>query len=408
MVQFDEVLGNENFLPEMNPLEAQRQIDQLKHFGLKDIGTSKWMKQREVVNMLNIQAHQNAALNQDEYIAQGIISSQKVEVLIKELITVEIWKNKVTPLIKEELTSASKQSIKPYLIYYHEATLVNLLECVMYHKDAIIYCEESILIELVDYCQRKFNVLIHNKKLQERHDQKDILKLSDEEIWQDQIREIEFNCCMYSLTIFRFITDNLKEISPSVVHRILEKHDSPIALVYIIENSPFKKKEKSGFKKYNGNIWETVSFDEYLKVTQYEAQVWLAINNLLVDPETRNKYEYTTFRRETVIGLKKYLTDVLIDQIPVLVDLLRNVENLQIMNLPVVSKNILMVEAVAEFSEAILNGTDFEKIAQEHLLTICNTEDDEARREEIMSMAKMFGNMLDLMGENADYEQLKL
>lgn len=106
--------------------------------------------------------------------------------------------------------------------------------------------------------------------------------------------------------------------------------------------------------------------------------------------------------------LKKYLTDVLIDQIPVLVDLLRNVENLQIMNLPVVSKNILMVEAVAEFSEAILNGTDFEKIAQEHLLTICNTEDDEARREEIMSMAKMFGNMLDLMGENADYEQLKL
>ena len=134
-----------------------------------------------------------------------------------------------------------------------------------------------------------------------RQDQKDLLKLTDIDIWEDQKKEIEFNCCMYSLTIFRFITDQLKELSPGIINRILEKHDTPISLVYIIEDSPFKKKEKSGFKKYNGNKWETVQYDEYLKVSQYEAQVWLAINNLLVEPETRNQYEYNNFRKETVL-----------------------------------------------------------------------------------------------------------
>lgn len=111
--------------------------------------------------MLNMQAHQNAALNQDEYVANSFISSQKVEILIKELVTLEVWKNKVASLIKDEIAGATKQSIKPYLIYYHEATLCNLLECVLYHKDAIIYCEEAMMTELVDYCQRKLNTLIH-------------------------------------------------------------------------------------------------------------------------------------------------------------------------------------------------------------------------------------------------------
>jgi len=119
------------------------------------------MKQREVIEMLNIQAHQNAAMNQDEYVATTMISYQKVEVIVKELVTVEVWKSKVVPLIKEEIIQATKDSLKPYLIHYHEATLCNLLECILYHKDAVIYMEESIMTELVDYCQRKLNMLIH-------------------------------------------------------------------------------------------------------------------------------------------------------------------------------------------------------------------------------------------------------
>lgn len=76
------------------------------------------------------------------------------------------------------------------------------------------------------------------------------------------------------------------------------------------------------------------------------------------------------------------------------------------MNNPIVNKNIFLLEAVAEFRENLLNNTNFEKVAQEHIISICN-EDDEARQEQIMSMAKMFGNMLDLMGDK-EYEQINL
>ena len=131
-----------------------------------------------------------------------------------------------------------------------------------------------------------------------------MLKLSDAEIWEDQLTEIEFNCCMYAITILRFISDNVKDLSPSIIQRILEKHDMPLALVYVMENSPFKKKDKTGYKKYTGNKWESVSFEDYMKLTQYEAQVWLTLNNLLVDPETRNKYEYTCHRKETILKVR--------------------------------------------------------------------------------------------------------
>jgi len=67
------------------------------------------------------------------------------------------------------------------------------------------------------------------------------------------------------------------------------------------------------------------------------------------------------------------------------------------------------METVAEFREGILNYCDFEKVAQTHLFTICD-ENEEERREQVLSMAKMFGDMLDLMGESGskDVEEIKL
>lgn len=43
---------------------------------------------------------------------------------------------------------------------YHEASICNLLEVMLYHKTA---CEssEDALVELIDYCSRKFVALNH-------------------------------------------------------------------------------------------------------------------------------------------------------------------------------------------------------------------------------------------------------
>lgn len=76
-----------------------------------------------------------------------------MELLVKDLITAETWKAKIFPLIHKDVAALS--SIKSYMCMYHEASICNLLEVMLYHKTA---CESSddALVEIIDYCYRKF------------------------------------------------------------------------------------------------------------------------------------------------------------------------------------------------------------------------------------------------------------
>ena len=47
-------------------------------------------------------------------------------------------------------------------------------------------------------------------------------------------------------------------------------------------------------------------------------QVWLAINNLVVEPKARAKYNMDEYRKDKLVGLKRYLNELMFDQLPVL------------------------------------------------------------------------------------------
>eukprot|EP00951_Prasinocladus_malaysianus_P045569 scaffold609240_cov43-Prasinocladus_malaysianus.AAC.1 len=51
--------------------------------------------------------------------------------------------------------------------------------------------------------------------------------------------------------------------------------------------------------------------------------VWLAINNLVVDPAFREKYDFNEFRKDALQSLRRYMNELLFDQLPVLKDLQR-------------------------------------------------------------------------------------
>lgn len=74
-------------------------------------------------------------------------------VLVHDLLSAETWKAKIFPLIKKDVAQLS--TIKSYMCMYHEASIVNLMEVMLYHRTA---CEnsEDALVELIDYCYRKF------------------------------------------------------------------------------------------------------------------------------------------------------------------------------------------------------------------------------------------------------------
>ena len=102
---------------------------------------------------------------------------QKIEVLIYNLLVSEVWKEKVFPLIKGKLESVS--SVKPYLTLYHEATIANLLEVLMFHRDST-ECNEDYLVELIDFCYRKLVYLVnlHEKRPSERPSGKEAIEMS--------------------------------------------------------------------------------------------------------------------------------------------------------------------------------------------------------------------------------------
>lgn len=112
----------------LNALEADRYIEELRTFAFDEMGCAAWVTQHEWLQQLNVQAHVNASQQRDEFVVEGLLLHEKLPVLVRELIASELWKLNVFPLLKDWL--AKNNSIKGYLLLYHEAVIANLLETV--------------------------------------------------------------------------------------------------------------------------------------------------------------------------------------------------------------------------------------------------------------------------------------
>jgi hypothetical protein len=83
----------------------------------------------------------------------NFVTLDKINTLVADLLTTEAWKEFVFP---ELLKSKDKlQQIKMYMGMYHESSVCNLLEVMLYHRTACENSEDG-LVELIDYCYRKF------------------------------------------------------------------------------------------------------------------------------------------------------------------------------------------------------------------------------------------------------------
>ena len=84
------------------------------------------------------------------------MTMEKVRLLTTSLLTAEAWKEKILPQIASHVAKLS--SFKSYMCLYHEASVGNLMEVLMYHRTAVTSDEDS-LVELIDYCYRKLVAL---------------------------------------------------------------------------------------------------------------------------------------------------------------------------------------------------------------------------------------------------------
>jgi hypothetical protein len=365
------------------PTEAEQIVEKLEEQTPDRIGrTTEWLEHHHAMEKLNLQAHQSAQRKQDNFVVESLLTFDKFPTVISNLLSLELWKANVLPLLRCQDEDAA--SLRLYFVVYHEATLTNLLEVALYHEHVVESLTDDLLLELVDYCMRKLSWLVGLPR--ERIAQatsfhktgSELVKMvqaqSPRQELERQRVEIEFRVAVQTVTILRYVVERLHVLPLSVVSRLLDKHDALLTLVPLVENPPWTHKgvvevpaTKDGedqeprtevkWKKFVDQKWVVVEPSDLLALTTTDAQVWLAIYYLLCTKSAREHYEVTQYRKDQLLRIRKYLNELLVDQLPLLADVQRYLDELAIVQVgstSVLGKNGLVMEAVPYLRDRIL------------------------------------------------------
>merc|ERR1711970_96607 len=99
-----------------------------------------------------------------------------------------------------------------------------------------------------------------------------------------QRRQLEFQCCMTALSILRFISEHMTKLDLGVMGRIISPNDMPMQLVPLLDVSPWTYRGKHGNKTFVEGKWEDLDDKDFLRLNKYQAQVWLAIYSMVMEP----------------------------------------------------------------------------------------------------------------------------
>ncbi|XP_051874351.1 zinc finger MYND domain-containing protein 10 [Pristis pectinata] len=376
------------------PVEAAGYAESLQEFPLRDIGCPRWFRQHEYIEKLNMQAIINATAEQDEFVKEHIYSLGKVPILIHELIAVEVWKQKVFPVLCHLQDFNPKSTFPIYIVIHHEATIVNLLETIFYHKDVCESAEEAVL-DLVDYCHRKVTLLAAQSESCENREHSQHPSTSLAEL-QRQSQELEFDISVKAVAILRYITDHIDSLPLSVPTRLLNTHNVPCVLVHLVEHCPWSRYNSKGeLQKYADGKWYTVPLEDQLKITKLDGQVWIALFNLLLRPECQQSYDFNSFSKTQLLKLQGFLTEVLIDQLPNLMELQRFLSHLAMVDPPQPKKNLILEQIPGIRDSLIRENSNKWKAIAKHLVKTAFNPSEQDLLEQARRLAETYN--LDVM-----------
>uniref|UniRef100_A0A673LPP4 Zinc finger MYND domain-containing protein 10 n=1 Tax=Sinocyclocheilus rhinocerous TaxID=307959 RepID=A0A673LPP4_9TELE len=325
------------------------------------------------IEKLNMQAILNASANQEEFIKDHFVSLGKIPTLVHAMILTEVWKHKVFPIICKLQDFKPKSTFLLYMVIHHEATIINLLETIMYHKESSEAACDSVL-DLLDYCHRKLTLLagrsVSGQIPTEDRITHDLQRQSD---------MLEFEISVKALSVLCYITDHIESLSLSVLSRMLCTHNMPCVLVQLVKNCPWNR---GTLEKYTEGKWRTVRPEDQLKLSKHDGQVWMALLNLLLKPDCQRKYDFNSFNKTQLLKLRGFLTDVVIDQLPNLLDLRHFLSQLTVTD-PAAPKKDLILEQVPEIWNNIVteNSSKWKAIAKYQVTHVFNPSESELREQ---------------------------
>ena len=173
----------------------------------------------------------------------------------------------------------------------------------------------------------------------------------------------------------------------SVVSRITDTHDMLILLVPLIENPPWTRRLGTGkWQKLIDQKWKEVAPIDLMTVTKLEGQPWLGLYHLLAKETFRERYHLNSFRKNQVLRVRKYINEVILDQLPFLADIQRYMDELAVTEVPEpvsAGNSVFLFQQVAVAREVLLKGKNWDDVANyqmENIFTMTDKNDKDLKK----------------------------
>ncbi|XP_055341162.1 zinc finger MYND domain-containing protein 10-like isoform X2 [Paramacrobiotus metropolitanus] len=319
--------------------EIENYVESLCSLSMEDIGTLKWFNQHEILEKLNMQALVEARIQAEESVQEKFIFFDKM---------------------------------------YSMVTIASLLESLTFRST---FCEnlDERATDLVDVCHANIVKMITGRSDKHFQQQKSrISKKSDtpddahHQLLQQRL-DIEMILSAKSLGILCHLIQHAPSITLSAVCRICDHHDVPVFLADLIERNPWKIMDGDQMHKFIDGEWKPIAPDDRICLTQTEGQMWMALHQCILGSEFRGKYYLNEHRKNRLLKVRPLLTEVLLDQIPGLVDVQRCLDMLVFMETPMPKKG-LIIEQAPVVREALFSAYKdrWDHLAQCHVNVTCN------------------------------------
>ncbi|XP_021207310.2 zinc finger MYND domain-containing protein 10 isoform X2 [Bombyx mori] len=299
-------------------------VESMEPSRIDSIGNQAWVDWHIRLQKLNQQAVLEASSMREELTKETLISCGKLPVLVYEAICIQVWKIKIYPQIVK-LEPAPNNTFGLYMVLYHEAAAVGLLETVLFHEDGAT-CISEIAIDLLQYALDQLTALLAliNTGYLKPISVNDIECESPIEELERQKRDLQFDISMRCISIVRYLAEHMEVagIGASISTNIYKTHDVPSLLCHLITQEPWKRSNEQGeMQIFNFGRWCKPTTEDLTQLHRSEAQLWLCLRQLLLEPRLAHHYTIDESRRNTFCQLQAKLTETMLDQIPPLGEL---------------------------------------------------------------------------------------
>ncbi|XP_053618333.1 zinc finger MYND domain-containing protein 10 [Plodia interpunctella] len=312
--------------PQLTALEAGELdvfVETMEASRLEVIGSQAWIDWHIRLQKLNQQAVLEATTLQEEQTKEALISCGKLPILVHEAICIQVWRLKIYPQILK-LDPSPTNTFGIYMVLYHEAVAVGLLETVLFHEDGA-QCINEVAVDLLEYAVEQLTALLAllNMDYLNKIEPAAMTESAIEEL-ERQKKGLQFDISMRCITIVRYLAEHMEiaGVGASMATNLFKISDVPSLLAHLIELQPWKRaNDKGDMELFNYGLWNKASDEEIAQLHRTEAQLWLCLRQLLLEPRLAHYYVIDDCRRSAFCKIQSKITEEMLDQIPPLGEL---------------------------------------------------------------------------------------